>query len=45
MVVFDYDDRGNVTPKRLLYVPHQSWGIAFNKKRDEIALSVQTPNM
>jgi DNA-binding beta-propeller fold protein YncE len=45
MVVFDYDARGNVKPKRLLYVPHQSWGIAFNKKRDEIALSVQTPNM
>src|SRR5262245_38145656 len=34
MVVFDYDDRGNVKPKRLLYVPHQSWGIAFNRKRD-----------
>jgi len=45
MVVFDYGVRGNVKPKRLLYVPHQSWGIAFNKKRDEIALSVQTPNM
>jgi DNA-binding beta-propeller fold protein YncE len=45
MVVFDYDARGNLKPKRLLYVPHQSWGIAFNKKRDEIALSVQTPNM
>ena len=45
MVVFDYDARGNVKPKRLLYVPHQSWGIAFNKRRDEIALSVQTPNM
>ena len=45
MVVFDYDARGNVSPKRLLYVPHQSWGIAFAPKRDEIALSVQTPNM
>jgi DNA-binding beta-propeller fold protein YncE len=45
MVVFDYDTRGNVKPKRLLYVPHQSWGVALNKKRDEIALSVQTPNM
>jgi DNA-binding beta-propeller fold protein YncE len=45
MVVFDYDARGNVKPKRLLYVPHQSWGIALNKKRDEVALSVQTPNM
>jgi DNA-binding beta-propeller fold protein YncE len=45
LVAFDYDARGNVAPKRLLYVPHQSWGIAFNRKRDEIALSVQTPNM
>ena len=30
LVVFDYDARGNVKPKRLLYVPHQSWGIAFD---------------
>ena len=45
LVVFDYDARGNVTPKRLLYVPHQSWGIAFAPKRDVMALSVQTPNM
>ena len=45
LVVFDYDARGNVTPKRLLYVPHQSWGIAFAPKRDVLALSVQTPNM
>ena len=45
LVVFDYGARGNVSPKRLLYVPHQSWGIAFAPKRDVIALSVQTPNM
>jgi DNA-binding beta-propeller fold protein YncE len=45
LVVFDYDARGNVKPKRLLYVPHQSWGIAFAPKRDVMALSVQTPNM
>ena len=45
LVVFDYDARGNVRPKRLLYVPHQSWGIAFAPKRDVMALSVQTPNM
>jgi DNA-binding beta-propeller fold protein YncE len=45
LVVFDYDARGNVAPKRLLYVPHQSWGIAFAPKRDVMALSVQTPNM
>jgi len=45
LVVFNYDARGNVAPKRLLYVPHQSWGIAFAPKRDVMALSVQTPNM
>jgi len=45
LVVFDYGARGNVKPKRLLYVPHQSWGIAFAPKRDVLALSVQTPNM
>jgi DNA-binding beta-propeller fold protein YncE len=45
LVVFDYDARGNVRPKRLLYVPHQSWGIGFAPKRDVMALSVQTPNM
>jgi DNA-binding beta-propeller fold protein YncE len=45
LVVFDYDARGNLKPKRLLYVPHQSWGIAFAPKRDVLALSVQTPNM
>jgi DNA-binding beta-propeller fold protein YncE len=45
MVVFDYDARGDMKPKRLLYVPHQSWGVALAPKRDEVALSVQTPNM
>ena len=45
MVVFDYDAAGNASPKRVLYVPHQSWGLALNHKRGEIAMSVQTPNM
>lgn len=45
MVVFDYDARGNTKVKRMLYVPHQSWGIALAPKRDVLALSVQTPNM
>src|SRR5467141_2693626 len=45
LVVFDYDARGNVKPKRLLYVPHQSWGIAVAPRQDVLALSVQTPNM
>lgn len=45
MVVFDYDDEGNVKPKRTLYVPHQSWGVALSRKQDQIVFSVQTPNM
>jgi len=45
LVTFEYDARGNAKPKRLLYVPHQSWGIAFAPRRDVMALSVQTPNM
>src|SRR5207253_3034876 len=45
LVVFDYDARGDAKPKRILYVPHQSWGIGFAPRRDVIALSVQTPNM
>jgi DNA-binding beta-propeller fold protein YncE len=45
LVVFDDTARGNAKPKRILYVPHQSWGIALDRRRDEIALSVQTPNM
>jgi len=45
LVVFDDTARGNAKPKRVLYVPHQSWGIALDRRRDEIALSVQTPNM
>jgi DNA-binding beta-propeller fold protein YncE len=45
LVVFDDTARGNAKPKRILYVPHQSWGIALDHRRDEIALSVQTPNM
>lgn len=45
MVVFDYDAEGNVKPKRTLYVPHQSWGVALSRKQDQIVFSVQTPNM
>jgi DNA-binding beta-propeller fold protein YncE len=45
MVVFDYDAHGNVTPKRTLYVPHQSWGVSLSPKLDQIVFSVQTPNM
>ncbi|MCS7117457.1 MAG: hypothetical protein NZ957_01540 [Thaumarchaeota archaeon] len=40
MVVFDYEDDGNVRPKRKVMVPHRAWGISLSEK--EIAISVQT---
>ena len=44
MVVFSYGDHGNVEPKRILLVPHQSWDLSLAPKRDEIAISVQMSN-
>jgi DNA-binding beta-propeller fold protein YncE len=44
MEVFPYDAEGNVKPKRILFVPHGSWGVALNSKRDEVAISVEHPN-
>lgn len=41
MMVFSYDDNGNVKPKRILHVPHQAWGISINGVRDEIAITVE----
>jgi DNA-binding beta-propeller fold protein YncE len=41
VVVFSDDARGNEKPKRYLFVPHQSWGVALNESTDEMALSVQ----
>ena len=43
MMVFPYDASGNVKPKRVLEVPHQSWGISISPERDEIAVSVEAP--
>jgi DNA-binding beta-propeller fold protein YncE len=45
IVVFDYDSRGNIKPKRHLYVPHQSWGVSLNSSQDQIAISVQQLSM
>lgn len=42
MMVFSYDDEGNINPKRLLAVPHQSWGLALGHSLDEIALTVES---
>jgi DNA-binding beta-propeller fold protein YncE len=44
LAVFSYDDEGDLKPKRVLAVPHQAWGIALNRSRDELALTVETPN-
>lgn len=44
MEVFPYDMNGNVKPKRVLSVPHGSWGVSFNPQRDEVAISVEHIN-
>jgi DNA-binding beta-propeller fold protein YncE len=44
MEVFPYDAEGNVKPKRILFVPHGSWGVALNRPRDEIAITVEHAN-
>ena len=41
VVVHAYDSNGAVRPVRQLETPHQSWGVAINVKRDELAVSVQ----
>lgn len=44
MEVFPYDVEGNIRPKRVLYVPHGSWGVSLHPARDEIAISVEHIN-
>jgi DNA-binding beta-propeller fold protein YncE len=44
MEVFPYDAEGNVKPKRILFVPHGSWGVALNRLRKEIAITVEHAN-
>jgi|SRR5579859_512123 len=44
MEVFPYDAEGNVKPKRILFVPHGSWGVALNRSREEIAITVEHAN-
>lgn len=44
MEVFPYDAEGNVRPKRILFVPHGSWGLALNRQRDEVAITVEHAN-
>jgi DNA-binding beta-propeller fold protein YncE len=44
VVVFDYDATGDRTPKRSFMVAHQAWGIALDRKRDELAITVEINN-
>lgn len=41
MMIFSYEDSGDLKPKRTLIIPHGSWGISLSKARDEFSLSVQ----
>jgi hypothetical protein len=43
LMVFPYDADGNVTPRRVLSVPHRAWGISIGSARDEMAISVEDP--
>jgi len=44
MTVFSYGAHGNVQPKRMLTLPHQSWDVSLAPNRDEIAISIQQAN-
>src|SRR5439155_1760150 len=44
MTVFSYGAHGNVQPKRILTLPHQSWDVSLAPGRDEIAVSIQQSN-
>lgn len=44
VAVFSYDDDGDLKPRRVLAVPHQAWGIALSRSRDEMAVTVEGPN-
>lgn len=44
MEVFPYEANGNIKPKRLLFLPHGSWGVSIDTARDQIAISVEHIN-
>jgi DNA-binding beta-propeller fold protein YncE len=41
MIVMPYGAHGNQAPERMLFVPHQAWGIAMSRKQREIAITVE----
>jgi DNA-binding beta-propeller fold protein YncE len=44
MIALPYAAQGNAAPSRILSIPHQSWGVALDRARDEIAISVEIQN-
>lgn len=45
VVAFDYDATGNAAPKRGLNVTHQAWGVALDRARDQIAVTIEINNV
>ncbi len=44
MVVFSRDAQGNALPARLLYTPHQVWGISLDQDNNELAITSEQLN-
>lgn len=44
IAVFSKDSNGNALPVRLLYTPHQAWGIALDQARDELVITTEELN-
>src|SRR5690349_15538175 len=45
VVALPYRKNGNVTPARILSVPHQAWGLALGPEHDQLAVTVQLYNV
>ena len=41
LVVMPYEAHGNASPRRMLSVPHQAWGLALSGTHDEIAITIE----
>jgi DNA-binding beta-propeller fold protein YncE len=41
MIVFSHDQQGDVAPARELKVDHGAWGIALDRKNDEVVITTQ----
>jgi 6-phosphogluconolactonase (cycloisomerase 2 family) len=43
IIVFNYDDQGNVKPKREIAVPHRGFSLAVDEEKQEIFVGVNYP--